>query len=109
MVQDCDRAPEFVVASLERVGDDILRWTSRGPYARRGPVGHRRRAGILCKGSLRRLGGSRKHRPMLIQTQAQLALIAVQFAAWPNQNGAEMKERAVVGQVSGRRHTTRSL
>jgi Poly(3-hydroxyalkanoate) synthetase len=29
MVQNCDRAPEFVVASLERVGGDVLRWTSR--------------------------------------------------------------------------------
>src|SRR5450755_4637854 len=55
MVPGRDRAPEFVVASLERVGDAVLRWTSRCPYARRGPVGHRRCAGILCKGSLRRV------------------------------------------------------
>src|SRR5271169_3371249 len=27
MVQNCDRSSEFVVASLERVGDDVLRWT----------------------------------------------------------------------------------
>src|SRR4029077_18771267 len=66
MVQICDRAPEFVVASLERVADDILRWTSRGPDARRGLVGHRRRPGILCKGSLRRIGGSKEHRPMSV-------------------------------------------
>jgi polyhydroxyalkanoate synthase len=35
-VQNRDRVSEFVVASLERVGDDLLRWTSRGPDARRG-------------------------------------------------------------------------
>ena len=49
------------MASLERVGDDVLRWTGRGPAARRGLVDHRRRPGILCKGSLRRIGGSKKH------------------------------------------------
>ena len=55
MVQNCDRASEFVVASLERVAGDVLGWTSRGPDARRGPVDHRRRPGILCKDSLRRI------------------------------------------------------
>src|SRR5450759_4274475 len=55
MVQDRDRVPELVVAPLERVGDAVLGWTSRCPDARRGPVGHRRSAGILCKGSLRRI------------------------------------------------------
>src|SRR6476659_3781842 len=66
MVRNCDRAPEFVVASLGRVGDDVLRWAGRGPDARRGLVGHRRRPGILCKGSLRRIGGSKKHRPVSV-------------------------------------------
>src|ERR1700741_932695 len=66
MVQIRDRTPEFVVAPLERVGDDILRWTSRGPDARRGLVGHRRRPGILCKGSLRRIGGSKKQRSVSV-------------------------------------------
>src|SRR5450631_3790734 len=55
MVQNCDCAPEFVVAPLERVGDAVLGWTSRCPDTRRGPVCHRRRAGILCEGSLRRV------------------------------------------------------
>src|SRR5450631_3087459 len=66
MVQNCDRTPEFVVASLERVGGNVFRWTSRCPDARRGPVGNRRRARILCKGSLRRIGGSRRHRPVSV-------------------------------------------
>src|SRR6476620_1084697 len=66
MAQNCDRASEFVVASLERVGDNVLRWTSRGPDARRGLVGHRRRPGILCKGSLRRIGGSKNHGPVSV-------------------------------------------
>lgn len=52
------------MASLERVGDDVLRWTSRGPDARRGLVGHRRCPRILCKGSLGRIGGS--HRPVFV-------------------------------------------
>src|SRR6476619_1431396 len=59
MVQDGDRAPKFVVAPLERLDNDVLRRTSACPNAWRGSVRHRRRAGILCKGSLRRLGGSR--------------------------------------------------
>src|SRR6478735_7582587 len=56
MVQDGDRAPKFVVAPLERLDNDVLRRTSACPNAWRGSVRHRRRAWILCKGSLRRIG-----------------------------------------------------
>src|SRR4029078_10513250 len=58
MVQDGDRAPKFVVAPLERLDNDVLRRTSACPNAWRGSVRHRRRAWILCKGSLRRIVGS---------------------------------------------------
>src|SRR6478735_3239422 len=58
MVQDGDRAPKFVVAPLERLDNDVLRRTSACPNAWRGSVRHRTRAWILCKGSLRRIGGS---------------------------------------------------